>query len=81
MPQLFAGDVHGCVAPGAQLPHKLSGGVLALQEPHAPLLLQVSVPEFVMPQLFAADVHGCVAPGAQPPPDGVTVTPQVAMST
>jgi hypothetical protein len=34
-----------------------------------------------MPQLFAADVHGCVAPGAQPPPDGVTVTPQVAMST
>ena len=65
----------GTIAPGVALNDEqetgglqaLSGGALALQELHAPLPLQVSVPEFVMPQEFAGDVQGCVSPGAQAP--------------
>jgi hypothetical protein len=66
----------GTIAPGVALNdeqetgglHKLSGGALALHAPHAPLPLQVSVPEFVIPQEFDPDVQGCVVPAAQTPP-------------
>ncbi len=87
MPQrVFGVEVQACVSPVVQTDpeHALSGGVVALQAPHAvfphTLLLQVSVPLFVMPQEFGDEVQARSWPLVQVPPpcDGAGRTVRVA---